>query len=315
MKTKLVLPLLLIPLIFVTSCSTIKGIFGKNASKEDKQAGKIEAVQKAQNQNNSSKMEQVAVLASGTDYALNKVTNKEPAIDVAQDINHRVQSLAGQPDLDAQKEMWKTVDNLTSSNATLRAQGVKDLDKKDKEIKILQDETKILLAAKDVEIDKYMKLSAATAMKADTLQVELNDYQGWFGLKAVGKGLWQFVKSMTWFLLGGSIIFIVLRFASMSNPIAASIFSVFEHMVSWVINTISVLFPKAINMAGHVSQDVYKSSQLLLKKIVDSLQNLKELQTRLGHDVTLKELFVELDKSMDASEKEAVAKVKKELGY
>lgn len=316
MKQNVLLTLIVIcGLVVTTSCSSVKGIFGKSSSQETKQAGKIDNVQKAQKRNADAKMDNVAVLASGTGYALDKVENGELAVDIAKDLNKRVESLAGKPDLDAEKEMWKLIDNLTSSNATLRAQGIKGLEKKDLEIKLVQEETRTLLTAKDLEIDKYMRLSKDNALLADTRKAELSEYQGFWGLSAVGKGLWQFVSTLAWWLLGGSVVFFILRFASMSNPIAASIFGVLEHMVSWVINTIAVIFPKALNMAGTVSKDLYNSSQALLKKIIDSLQNLKDLQTKLGHDITLKELFVELDKSMDANEKEVISKIKKELGY
>ena len=106
----------------------------------------LEKVEKEQSKNLSGKMEQVAILASGTGYALQKVTNKEPAVTVAYDINMRAESLAGKPDLDAEKEIWKTVDQLMSQVKTEREKGEKALLKKDEEITELQDETKLLLA-------------------------------------------------------------------------------------------------------------------------------------------------------------------------
>ena len=135
------------------------------------------------------------------------------------------------------------------------------------------------------------------------------------GLKAVAKGLFQFIKTSAWFLVGGSVIFIILRFASMANPVAASIFGVLENIASWGIHVISTLFPKALSLAGTVSKNVYNDSQVLLKKIVDNIQNLKQLQTKLGHNLTLEELFTELSASLSPSEKTVVDNLKKELGY
>ena len=129
------------------------------------------------------------------------------------------------------------------------------------------------------------------------------------------KGLFQFIKTSAWFLVGGSVIFIILRFASMANPVAASIFGVLENIASWGIHVISTLFPKALSLAGTVSKNVYNDSQVLLKKIVDNIQNLKQLQTKLGHNLTLEELFTELSASLSPSEKTVVDNLKKELGY
>lgn len=298
-----------------TSCSSVKGIFGKSSSEETKQSDKIDNVQKAQKRNADAKMDNVAVLASGTGYALDKVENGELAVDIAKDINKRVESLAGKPDLDAEKEMWKLIDNLTSSNATLRAQGVKGLEKKDKEIKLVQEETRALLSAKDLEINKYMKLSKDNALLADTRKAELSEYQGFWGLSAVGKGLWQFISTVTWWLIGGSILFIILRFASMSSPIAASIFSIVERIASWGINLITTLAPKALEKAGAISKTAYDNMSLVLRKIVDNIQNIKQLEAKTGQPITLKELLNELDKSMDMKDKEIVTKIKKDLGY
>lgn len=316
MKQKLLLVIVVIStLVTTTSCSSVKGIFGKSSSDEAKQSGKIEKVEKEQNRNLAGKMDQVAILASGTGYALQKVTNKEPAVTVAYDINTRVESLAGKPDLDAEKEMWKTVDQLMSQIKTEREKGEKALLKKDKEISELQDETKLLLASKDEAVSKYMKMSQDAAMLADTRKAELDDYKGWFGLKAVGKGLWQFVRTVTWWLIGGSVLFIILRFASMINPIAASVFSIVERIASWGINIITTLAPKALEKAGAISKIAYDNMSLVLRKIVDNIQNIKQLEAKTGQPITLKELLNELDKSMDVKDKEIVTKIKKDLGY
>lgn len=299
----------------LTSCSSVKGVFGKSSEKEAKQSEKIGRVERDINKNTETKIDQIATLASGTDYALNKVTIREPSVMVATDINKRVMSLSGKPDFNSEKEMWKMVDDLISENSALRINGMKQLQKKDAEIKAIQNESKTLASIKDDEISAYMQLSKNSAMLADTRKMELEEYKGWFGLKAVGKGALQFVTSMAWILGGLGILFMILRFASASSPIAAAVFSIFEQMVSWVIRTVNVVFPKALAFAGHVTKESYNQLSGLFKKVVDNLQNLKDMQSKLGHDITLKELFVELDKSMDVKEKEMVDKIKKELGY
>jgi hypothetical protein len=311
----IVLLILLVLLISTTSCENLKGVFGKNSAKENKQASKVEKIQNAQVKNDRDKMESVAILASGTDYALDKVINKEPPVVVAQDINNRVISLAGKPNLKAEKEMWEMIDNLTSQNAKLRLQGISALENKDKEIALLQAETKSLSEARDFEISKYMKLAEATARNADTTKAELDKMNSWFGLGAVFYGLKKFFLNSLYIIIGLIVVFTILRFASMSNPIAASIFGIIEHIGSWLINIISLLLPKSLDKAGQISKIAYNDLSNVLSKIVDNIQNIKQIEAKTGQPITLKELLVELDKSMDQSQKSIIDKIKKELGY
>ncbi len=302
-------------IILMTSCATVNKIFGKSSSAENKAKAKVENVEKDQVENERKKMEQIAVLASGTDYALNKVTNKEPAVDAAQSLNHRVISLAGKPNLDAEKEMWRIVDQLTSQLVNEKALGEKALLKKDKEIINLQEESKSLAIAKDKEIQKYMKIASDTAGLADARAVELDEYKGWFGLKAVGKGLWQFIKSSAWFLGIGTVLFLVLRFASATNPVASAIFNVFSMIGGYFIKGIKVLIPRAVEFSGNIATSAYNAYETLLTKIIDSIESIKAIQKATGRDITLKEVLLELDKTMDTAEKAIVDKLRKDLGY
>lgn len=302
-------------LLLFTGCSNIKGVFGKNSKNETVAKEKVESVQKAQSINVQYKMDQVAILASGTDYALTKVTNRELPVSVAYDINKRVMSLSGKPDLDAEKEIWKTVDQLISDLSKERERGIKSMEEKDSEIQKLQTESRSLSTLKDVEIDKYIKLANTTAMKADTLKASLDEMDSWFGLGAVWYGLKKLVFTGVWVIVGILVIFTILRFASLSNPIAASIFNIFESIGSWFINTTLVLLPKSLDKAGHISKVAYDELEGILSKIVDDIQNIKQIEVRTGKPITLKELLVELDKSMDQSQKDAIDKIKKELGY
>ncbi len=319
MNTKMVLFVCMVSVLtFLTACSSIQGIFGKSSKAETKSKFKIEAIDDSINRNEQNKMNQVAVLASGVDYALNKVVDKEPTVSVAYDINKRVVSLAGKPDLDAEKEMWKTVDQLLSDLSKERDRGIKSLEKKDQEIFAIQSDTKLLASAKDSEISKYMKLASDTAMLADTRKAALDQYQGWFGLKAVFLGLSQFIKTSAWVIGIGSILFLLLRLASMSNPIAASIFSIFNMIGSWAINIIKVIVPKSVELAGHTATSVFESYKKTMVKLIDCIQVLKDRQAALGEinkKYTLDELMVELDKSMGDSDKKLVTELKQKIGY
>lgn len=316
MKQKMLLAIVvIITLVITTSCSSVKGIFGKSSSDEAKQSDKIEKVEKEQNRNLSGKMDQVAILASGTGYALQKVTNKEPAVTVAYDINTRVESLAGKPDLDAEKEMWKTVDQLMSQVKIEREKGEKSLLKKDKEISELQDETKVLLADKDEAISKYMKMSQDAAVLADTRKAELDDYKGWFGLKAVGKGLWQFVTSMTWILGGMALLYFLLRAFASTNPAVGAIFSIVEQLAAGLIHLIQGLAPRAAQFASFIPKKHFDGYKQTLDKLVDTMELLKDNQKRSGKQYTLDEILQELSKSMNDEDKARVDEVRKTIGW
>lgn len=301
-------------LMIITSCSSVKGIFGKNSSKEDKQATKIENVEKAQNKNVQNKLDSIGYFAYGIQYSLSKV-NTNDTINVAYNLNERVISLANQPTVNQIKEMQLMVDKLISQSEKEKKAGEVLLAKKDAEIQKLQTESKLLASTKDAEIEKYITLAHSTALKADTQKAELDEYKGWFGLKAIGKGFVQLFTTSIWFIVGLVIIFIVLKLLSASSPIAASIFSIFETAGSWVINTVKALVPKAATLAKTVSTSLYNESQTLLTKIVDSIQWIKEQEKATGKEVTIKQLLEQLDKTMDTKEKDQINKIKKDLGY
>lgn len=300
--------------ILLTSCAMFN-TKGRAAKAEEKGREKIASVDSRINANTSDKLDAIASLAYGTDYALSKVPEPSREIEVARDINKRVESLAGSPTLDQMKEMQDTIDKLTSLLVAERNDGKQKLSEKDKIIINLQNETKALNAAKESEIHKYMQIAQDAAASADAYKVELDKMNKWLGLGAVFYGLKKFIISSMWILGIGGILFFILRIASASNPVCGAIFGIIEQIVAWGINAIKVVFPKALQFAGQISSEVHSAMTSILWKIVDNAQNLKQLEQKTGHDVTLKELFVELDKSLDSKEKEAIETIKKRLGY
>jgi hypothetical protein len=312
---KVIFPLMLCLFITVSGCSIFRGGSGKATQNEAKGRAQIANVETKIASNTSEKLTTIADLAYGTDYALGKVNEPPREVTVARDMNQRVMSLSGSPTLEKMKEMQATIDNLTSTLTLERDVGKQKLEVKDLEISAIQNATKELSIAKDNEIRKYMLVAQEAASVSDEYKKKLQEYEGWFGLKAVFKGLWQFIKSSMWILGIGGILFLILRFAASTNPVAAAIFGIFEQMIAWVINTIKVVFPKALAIAGNVFKEVYDRSATLLKKLVDNIQSIKEIEKKTGKDITLKELLAELDRTMDESEREMIRKIKKDLGY
>jgi hypothetical protein len=302
--------------VLLTNCSLLdknKGVIGKASIAEDKQKAKIEQVNKDINKTDQNRLTEIGSFSFGINYALEKIPDTNSTIEakIAYDLNTRVIALANQPTLEAIKEMQLIVNTLITNNVA----GKKLLVKKDEEVILLQEQIILLKASKDKEIQKYITLADETASRADQYKSTLSQMNSWFGLGAIKYGITRFIKSSFLFLIIGGALFLLLRLLSTANPIAAAIFSVFEKIVAWIINAIKVIFPKALSMAGTVGKDVYDKMALLLKKIVDNIQFIRETEKRTGKDITLKEILVELDKSMDTTEKAMVDQIKKELGY
>ena len=312
---KFILPFLLGMFILAASSCTIFTNKGAAAKAEEKSRAKIVNVEAQTKFNNAEKLESIAGLAYGTGYALGKVTDPPKEVGVAIDLNQRIVSLAGSPTIEKMKEMQAMIDKLTSQLASERKEGQQLLQTKDLIITTLQDESKALAAEREFVVNKYIAEVQQIAATADGLKAELQEYQGWFGLKAVFKGLWQFIKSSMWILGIGSILFIILRIVSMSNPIAASIFSIFNIIGSWVINIIKLIVPKALDIAGTTATNIFDAYKSTMWKLVDGIQIVKERATATGKAPDLNDVFDEVSKSMNADEKAIINEIKKALNW
>lgn len=312
---KVIYPLIaILGIILLTSCAVLTNK-GKAAKAEEAGRARIANVDAAINSNLADKMDAIASLAYGTDYALSKVNEPPREVQVARDMNQRVVSLAGSPTVDKMKEMQETIDKLTSMLATERDEGKVKLSEKDAEISLLQSQTKALTAAKDAEVRKYMTAAQEAAAAADAYKTELDKMNSWMGLGAVWYGLKRFIVRSMWILGIGGILFIILRLVSYSNPVAASIFSLFSTIASWFIRGIEFLVPKAVETAGHVSGAIFNSYKSTLWKIVDGVQIVKERAKASGKQPSIDEMLDEVAKSMNDEEKKVVDEIKKALHW
>jgi bacterioferritin (cytochrome b1) len=315
---KYILPIVIaIGLLSLTSCAVFTNK-GKAAKAEEESRTNIDNVENKISSNISDKLDEVGVLAYGTDIALSKVDEPTVEVEVAKDMNKRVMSLSGSPSLEKMKEMQDTIDKLTSDLDIERDAGKTKLNIKDAEITKLQTETKFLTQARDAEIRKYMGIAQQAAANADAYKSELDKLDSFMGLGAIWYGLKKFVVRSMWILGIGSILFMVLRLASMSNPIAASIFSIFNVIGSWVVNGIKLLVPKALEFAGNTATSVFNAYRGTMYKLIDSIQTLKEQQRKNGDSnkkFTLDELMDELTKTMSDDDKSRIVEIKREIGY
>lgn len=304
--------LLLVSIVFYTGCKSV----GKSSGKEATARAKVENVDALIGSNLRDKFDQLSSIHYGVEYALSKESDPSKNVVVARDLNSRAMSLSGVPSIEEVKNMRVMIDNLTSELNTEVERGKHALELKDIEINGLQLESQALVSAKDAEIRKYMKLAADTAAKADVVQEELDKMNRFFGLGAVVYGLKRFLVSAAWILGIGSILYLFLRFASMSNPIAASIFSIFDQVMSWFVNLIRVLAPKALSVAGQVSSEVADKYKRTMFKMVDNIEALKSMQKKdPSKKYTIDEFLMELEKALNDDEKKMVDTIKRDIGY
>lgn len=312
---KIVIGVLLVAMLTGCAMFTSKN---KNSAKEDTARAKVESVESQMGANLKDKLSQVAKLNYGVDYALTKETDPSKNVQVAKDLNARSMSLTGTPTIEEINKMKQMIDDLTSQLQTEKERGAKELAVRDVELTNLQLQTKNLEKLKDAEIQKYMKIAADTAAKADAIQGELDKMDSFMGLGAIWYGVKHLIVRLAWVLGIGSILFLILRFASLSNPIAASIFSVFNTIGSWMVNTIAAIFPKALEIAGHTLTKVSNAYRDTMTKMIDCIETLRQQQKASGDinkKYTLDELLIELSKSLDGDEKAMVDKIKRDIGF
>jgi len=261
-KTKSSLLLLLMCISLLTSCSTFSNlhIFGKNTKAIDKQSDRIQQVTDQQSQNNSLRLKDMTVLAMGTDYALDQVTNKTREVIVAKQINQRVISEGGyDPTVKEMADMRLLIDNLIATNKA----GVEALKARDAQIEALQDDSKKLADEKNKEVEKFQTLASQTAQKADATASQLSQYTSYWGLGGVILGLKSFIKHILW--IGGIsiVLFIVLRALSFTNPFAAAIFGIFQSVGASVIHVIETIIPSSISTLNDAKKDVLSVSNFI----------------------------------------------------
>jgi hypothetical protein len=317
LKNAIVVSFLLVSFIFLFGCAAPK-YRGQISATEIQGRTRIENVESLISENVKEKLDQVAAISYGVDYALSKEMDPSGNVLAAKDINTRAMSLTGVPSVEDMKIMRQMIDDLTSQLMTERERGLIALGQKDTEIYALQLEAKVLASTRETEIRRYMKMAQDIALRADAIQYELDKMDRFMGLGAVAYGLKKFITRMAWFIGIGSILFILLRVVSMSNPIAASIFSIFNIIGSWFVNILKVLFPKALELAGATATSVFNAYRNTMFKIIDGIQTLKERQ-KVSGDInkkyTLDELLVELEKTMGDADKKLVDEIKRNMGY
>lgn len=288
----------------LTSCKT------PNVDKIQKTKDALTETRVEKAKNNDEKLQVVSTLAAGTDYSLKAVTNPPVQVKTALDYNSRILSIAGNPNVDELNKMKQITDLLNSEIEKEKEKGGKLLKEKDVLIQDLQNKQKEIHDRYEAQIKGLEIQASQVAKKADALQITVDEVNSWMGLGGVMYGLKRFVTIGVTGILIFLVCFMVLRFLAATNPIAGAIFSIVEHIVGMFINILKGLAPKALQFSNHIELPIFNKYKDTLDTVVDTLENLKTIQKRANVQVTLNDVFVELDKNLDSQEKILVGELK-----
>ena len=281
--------------------------------------GKVDAVEVAKDKianNSEKKISEIATMAHGVDYSLSKVpaTNATHEVTTAKEINQRVISIAGSPKVDELARIKLMVDLLNSEIAKERERGTKLLQQKDVEILYVQTKSDAL----DANLNKKIGELASTAKKqaeiADDNKVIIDNVNQYFGLGAVFYGVKRFITSCIVGILIFGVIFLVLRLLAASNPIAATVFSVFNIIGAAIIHIIKGVAPKSLNFSGFSPSVELEKYKTTLSKLIDEIEEIQTM-TKDGKSITINDLMQHFDKELDQSDKDLIKELKKMLRW
>ena len=277
------------------------GVLGNQSKQEQKATVKLQATEKMNQETDKQTLQLIGQYSYGIGYSLiNPSTN---TLDVVSSINNRIETLSTPPTIEQKKQMEGIVNDLTTNN-------VLTLNSKDKDIEKLQHQKEQLTKEREEALTTIQTLSQKNAGLADQYKATLNDMDSFLGLGAIWYGLKKMVTRLVWVIFGFGIFFIVLRLAASSNPIAASLFSVFESIISWGISTLRYIAPKAIHTSGLVATDIHQAYVSTLSKVVNGIETIKVKEKASGIPSTISDLKQELSIQMDTTDKQLINNLK-----
>jgi prophage DNA circulation protein len=260
-------------------------------------------------------VKQIRSTAAGVDYALSKVTNVTPSVEVARKLNDRTISLAGAPTVAELIKMQEIVDDLTSQLLAEQLKGQRLLGQKDADISKIQKQSEELQKNLDKKEEDFKKVSENVAKTSDGYKQTVDEVNSWFGLGGVVYGLKKFVKTCIISILVFGLIFFGLSIASNFNPVAKSIFGIFESFAAMIINTIKGLIPGSLNVSKLIPAAIHDEYKNTLTKIVDTVALLQSKEQSSEKKYTLSEVLTEMSKAMNDSEKGLIKTIKDELRW
>lgn len=296
--------------LFLASFLLVGGCKTSNQEKVQKTKDGLANTRVEMAKNEGEKLQQVATLASGTDYSLKSVTNPPVQVKTAIDFNSRILNITGNPNIDELNKIKELTDLLNSEVEKEKQKGGKLLKERDDEILALQVRQQEIQNVYEEQIKGLETQASQVAKKADSLQVTVDEVNSWMGLGGVMYGLKRFVTIGVTGILIFLVAFIVLRFLAAANPIAGAIFSVFEHIASYAISLIKGIAPRSVDFSNLTSSLEFTRYKTTLDSVVDTIEVMKTIEKKTGVTYTLKDLGVELDKNLNDTDKRLIGELK-----
>lgn len=301
--------------IALIGCSVMRP-GNKNQSKLNDAIEHVEKAKENINDNVKDQITEIQSLASGVNYALTKVTNPPPSVEVAMSLNLRTMSLAGTPTVDELVKMMAMVDDLTSQLITEKKRGMAKLSEKDKEISSIQHDKEKLATELTETQTKLIHTSDNIARTADKYQVTIDKVNSYFGLGAVFYGLKKFITTCFVSILIFSVIFLILRVFANTNPIAKAAMMVFDMIGSFVLHAVKAIIPNSFNIAKFTPSETFDKYKNTLTKIVDTIEEMKSHEDlKVEVKYTLSEVMDKFSKSLGDTDKGVVESILKELKW
>lgn len=341
MKIKKIFAVFLIAffvLVALPSCKTIQN--GDGTKQVVEAAGKVTEAELNVAENTDKKMESIGEFSYGTSLALNNIYSLPEfeslpmtfklSLDAAVLTNNFVRELSPAPNSQKMLEMEEFIKKLTSeleserrsalNQSLIYENNITELNKQSAELQIKLDQAeksfKELTFSLGEKVDTLSTSLADEKSKTTDLNGKLDKFDEGFGWYAIKHGIGIFLKKIMWITIGLGVTFLVLKILASSNPIAASIFSVFESIIGFFIKGIFSLFPKAVKFSGNIDLPTFEKVRSSRDKLVDTIESLYRIeQATPGKVYTLSEVFDELEKNMDESDKEEVKVALKKLGW
>ena len=304
-------------IVLLNGCAGI-GPTRQNTKSQDAISKKIDQINDTESllrYNDQSKITTAALYSYGIGYSLNQLSNKPVQVDTALKLNDRIVTIVGAPNISDIVKIQEIVNLMNSEVAKEKKKGEDLLEIKDKEISKLQRDKSDLEEKYKSQIDGVISKSEKIAKSNDEATTTLDKMNSWFGLGAVFYGFKHFISTAALAILIFAVLFFALRVFATVNPIAGAIFSIFNVIGAFFVNTCKHLVPGSINLSNLVHLNVANSYKTTLTKIVDTIELLKNNRNVTNKDITLTEILNELDKSMDASEKQVVDELTKNLNW
>ena len=176
---------LILAVTLLSGCETVMDSFKSSETKSqytlDKKVQEMGNDKDSLSKNNDTKLKQIGMVSKGVQHALNRDTNNYPPINVAKELNDRVISLAGNPDVKDVIRIKQIVDDLISEVEMEQKKGKMELGKLDKELQYSQSQRALLQQSFDKKSEEYRKLSEKIAEVSDQREATAEHMDSWMG--------------------------------------------------------------------------------------------------------------------------------------